>query len=103
MLTGDSEPVAAAIAKGAASLLAGRSSTEDKLDQIKRLGERGWGPPQWSAMGSTATRPRRIDRRVAMVRPGSDVALDSADVALMGDDLMRLPDAINHHDGRSGS
>jgi Cd2+/Zn2+-exporting ATPase len=31
---------------------------------------------------------------VAMGAAGSDVALDSADVALMGDDLVRLPDAI---------
>ncbi|HNC06688.1 MAG TPA: HAD-IC family P-type ATPase, partial [Solirubrobacterales bacterium] len=97
MLTGDSEPVAAAIAKrsGITRWRAGLLP-EDKLDQIKRL-ESEVGPTAMVGDGvndSPALAGSTVG--VAMGAAGSDVALDSADVALMGDDLMRLPDAINH-------
>lgn len=97
MLTGDSEPVAAAIARRSginhwrAGLL-----PEDKLDEVKRL-EREVGPAAMVGDGvndSPALAGSTVG--VAMGAAGSDVALDSADVALMGDDLTRLPDAINH-------
>ena len=97
MLTGDSEPVAAAIAKrsGITRWRAGLLP-EDKLDQIKRL-ESEVGPTAMVGDGvndSPALAGSTVG--VAMGAAGSDVALDSADVALMGDDLTRLPDAINH-------
>ena len=97
MLTGDSEPVAGAIAKrsGITRWRAGLLP-EDKLDQIKRL-ESEVGPTAMVGDGvndSPALAGSTVG--VAMGAAGSDVALDSADVALMGDDLTRLPDAINH-------
>jgi len=97
MLTGDSEPVAAAIAKrsGITRWRAGLLP-EDKLDEVKRL-EREVGPTAMVGDGvndSPALAGSTVG--VAMGAAGSDVALDSADVALMGDDLTRLPDAINH-------
>ena len=97
MLTGDSEPVAAAIASrsGITRWRAGLLP-EDKLDEIKRL-ESKVGPTAMVGDGvndSPALAGSTVG--VAMGAAGSDVALDSADVALMGDDLTRLPDAINH-------
>lgn len=95
MLTGDSEPVAQAISRRT-GITAWRSGLlpEEKLDVIREL-EETHGPTVMVGDGvndSPALAGATVG--VAMGAAGSDVALDSADVALMGDDLVRLPDAI---------
>ena len=95
MLTGDSEPVARAISRRT-GITAWRSGLlpEEKLDVIREL-EETHGPTVMVGDGvndSPALAGATVG--VAMGAAGSDVALDSADVALMGDDLVRLPDAI---------
>jgi Cd2+/Zn2+-exporting ATPase len=95
MLTGDSEPVARAIAAHAglddwrAGLLPGDKLTavqelEHQADAVAMVGDGVNDAPALAAA--------RIG--VAMGAAGSDVALQSADVALMSDRLERLPEAI---------
>ena len=97
MLTGDSEAVARTVARriGVAEWRAGLLPA-DKLTEIRRLRD---------AYGATAMVGDGVNDApalagatvgVAMGAAGSDVALESADVALMGDDIDRLPDAISH-------
>jgi Cd2+/Zn2+-exporting ATPase len=92
MLTGDSEPVARAIAAGAgvrAGLL-----PEDKLTAVAEL-ERETGAVAMVGDGvNDAPALAAAQVGVAMGAAGSDVALESADVALMSDRLDRLPEAI---------
>ncbi|HMT04109.1 MAG TPA: cation-translocating P-type ATPase [Solirubrobacterales bacterium] len=95
MLTGDSEPVARAVADRT-GITAWRSGLlpEEKLDVIRQL-EDQHGPTVMVGDGvNDAPALAGATVGVAMGAAGSDVALDSADVALMGDDLVRLPDAI---------
>jgi len=95
MLTGDNERVAAAIAREVgltdfrANLL-----PEQKVEAIKGLLERyhrvamvGDGVNDAPAMATATV-------GIAMGGAGTDVALETADVALMADDLSRLPLAV---------
>jgi Cd2+/Zn2+-exporting ATPase len=91
MLTGDTEPVARALAEQAgidevhAGLL-----PEDKLERVKALGAVamvGDGVNDAPALAAASV-------GVAMGAAGSDVALQNADVALMSDRLDGLPEAI---------
>ncbi len=95
MLTGDNRPTAEAIAAEVgidevhADLL-----PEQKVDMVRRLEER-YGPVAMVGDGvndGPALAAARVG--VAMGVAGSDVALETADVALMGDDLSRLAYAI---------
>jgi len=95
MLTGDNERVAAAVA-GQLGLSEWRAGLlpEDKLRAVEELraGERvvamvGDGINDAPALAAA-------DVGVAMGAAGTDAALQSADVALMADDLSRLPDAV---------
>ncbi len=94
MLTGDSEPVARAVANriGMSEVRAGLLP-EDKLDAIEAL--QTDGPVAMVGDGvndAPALAAARVG--VAMGAAGSDVALQSADVALMSDRLDRLPEAL---------
>ncbi len=95
MLTGDKHPVAQRIAADLgvdefhAELL-----PEDKLDLVGRLRDRhgeiamiGDGVNDAPALAAATV-------GIAMGGAGTDVALETADVALMADDLRKLPDAI---------
>jgi Cd2+/Zn2+-exporting ATPase len=95
MLTGDSEPVARAVADATgidewhAGLL-----PEEKLDVVNQL-ERESGVVAMVGDGvndAPALAAARVG--VAMGAAGSDIALESADVALMSDRLDRLPTAL---------
>lgn len=102
MLTGDNRPTAEAIAAEVgidevhADLL-----PEQKVDIVRRLEER-YGPVVMVGDGvndGPALAAARVG--VAMGVAGSDVALETADVALMGDDLSRLAYAVRlSHRGR---
>jgi Cd2+/Zn2+-exporting ATPase len=95
MLTGDSEPVARAVAgtTGIRELRAGLLPAE-KLEQVVAL-ERETGAVAMVGDGvndAPALAAARVG--IAMGAAGSDVALESADVALMSDRLDGLPEAV---------
>jgi Cd2+/Zn2+-exporting ATPase len=92
MLTGDNERVAAAISEqvGADEYRAGLLP-DDKLQAVETLD----GPVAMVGDGindAPALAAARIG--IAMGAAGTDAALESADVALMSDDLGRLPGAV---------
>jgi len=97
MLTGDNRPTALAVAKEAgidevrAELL-----PEDKLGAVEelvatygRVAMVGDGVNDAPAMG-------RSSLGIAMGAAGTDAAIETADVALMADDLSRLPWLVDH-------
>lgn len=94
MISGDNQQVADAVAKAVGLDEArGDLMPEDKVEAIKRLQIEadvamvGDGVNDAPAMASAMV-------GIAMGAAGSDVALETADVALMGDDLTRLPFAV---------
>lgn len=94
MISGDNQQVAAAIAETVGLDEArGDLMPDDKVDAIKMLRSEGLvamvgdGVNDAPAMASATV-------GVAMGAAGSDVALETADVALMADDLERLPFAV---------
>jgi Cd2+/Zn2+-exporting ATPase len=95
MLTGDNELVAAAVsAKVGVDEYRAALLPEDKLRAVEALSaERG--PVAMVGDGiNDAPALAAASVGVAMGAAGTDAALQSADVALMSDDLTRLPDAI---------
>ena len=95
MLTGDNQKVAEAIAKEIGITDAwGNLMPEQKVEAIEKLraGEKkvamvGDGVNDAPAMAKSTV-------GIAMGAAGSDVALETADIALMGDKLSNLPFAI---------
>ena len=95
MLTGDNEKVADAVAKEIGLTDAwGSLLPEEKVDAIKKLKEQeskvamvGDGVNDAPAMANSTV-------GIAMGAAGSDVALETADIALMADKLETLPFAI---------
>ncbi|MBX3104048.1 MAG: heavy metal translocating P-type ATPase [Cryobacterium sp.] len=96
MLSGDNQTVAEAIAGGLGLDEArGDLLPEDKVDAIIQLRSAegkvamvGDGVNDAPAMATATV-------GIAMGAAGSDVAMETADVALMGDDLQRLPFAVS--------
>ncbi|MGE5222937.1 MAG: heavy metal translocating P-type ATPase [Omnitrophica WOR_2 bacterium] len=95
MLTGDNERVAANIAKNAgvdeyhAGLL-----PQDKVHMLKVLKQK-YGPVAMVGDGvNDAPALATADVGIAMGGAGTDVALETADIVLMSDDLTHLPYAI---------
>jgi Cd2+/Zn2+-exporting ATPase len=95
MLTGDSQRVAQAIAETAgvdefyAELL-----PEDKLRLLKEVSAR-YGPVAMVGDGvNDAPALAAADIGIAMGAAGTDVALETADIVLMGDELRHLPYVI---------
>ncbi|UGT53321.1 heavy metal translocating P-type ATPase [Nocardia asteroides] len=98
MLTGDNTRTAAALAAQAgidevyAELL-----PTDKADHITRL--RGERPGAVAMVGdgvNDAPALATADIGIAMGAMGTDVAIETADIALMGHDLRHLPQAVAH-------
>lgn len=95
MLTGDNQKVADAVAKEIGLTDAwGSLLPEEKVDAIKKLQEQeskvamvGDGVNDAPAMANSTV-------GIAMGAAGSDVAIETADIALMGDKLETLPFAI---------
>jgi Cd2+/Zn2+-exporting ATPase len=88
MLTGDNEPTAQAIGRqvGVDEVRAGLLP-EDKVDAVRDLGEH-YGPTAMVGDGvNDAPALAAAGLGIAMGAAGTDAALETADVALMGDDL----------------
>ncbi len=95
MISGDNQQVAEAVAKSVGLTEArGDLMPEQKVDAIKALRDKhgkvamvGDGVNDAPAMANSTV-------GIAMGAAGSDVALETADVALMADDLAQLPFAV---------
>lgn len=96
MLTGDVQPVADAIADatGIDDVRAGLLP-EDKLDAVRELQQAGHTVAMVGDGVNDAPALAIADIGVAMGAAGSAVAVETADIALMGDDLLKLPEAIS--------
>ncbi|NLH66329.1 MAG: cadmium-translocating P-type ATPase [Candidatus Microthrix parvicella] len=96
MLTGDNERTAAALAAQAGiSDVHADLRPEDKSDIIRRLRENA--PTAMVGDGvNDAPALATADVGIAMGAMGSDVAIETADVALMGEDLRHLPHTLTH-------
>jgi Cd2+/Zn2+-exporting ATPase len=95
MLTGDNEQVAKAVARsvGITDVRAGLLP-EDKLKVIDELMHENQRVAMVGDGVNDAPAMARATIGIAMGGAGTDVALETADVALMADDLSRLPFAI---------
>lgn len=95
MLTGDQERVASAVAAelGVDTVRAGLMP-EDKLDAIHALQEQGHVVAMLGDGVNDAPALAAADIGIAMGAAGSAVAIETADIALMGDRLDRLPHAL---------
>ncbi|WP_431908907.1 heavy metal translocating P-type ATPase [Amycolatopsis thermoflava] len=98
MLTGDNTRTAAALAAqaGITDVHAELHPT-DKADLIERLRDRNRGHVAMVGDGvNDAPALATADVGIAMGAMGTDVALETADVALMGTDLRHLPQTLTH-------
>jgi Cd2+/Zn2+-exporting ATPase len=95
MLTGDNRETAAAVAKqaGIADVRAGLMP-EDKLEAIRSLAAECGAVAMVGDGVNDAPALAAATVGVAMGGAGTDAALETADIALMGDDLGKLPYAI---------
>jgi Cd2+/Zn2+-exporting ATPase len=96
MLTGDNEGTAKAIATQAGiDQFFARLLPEDKVEKIKELRLK-YGRVAMVGDGINDAPAMAVsDLGIAMGAAGTDVALESADIALMSDDLSKLPVAFN--------
>ena len=96
MLTGDNRRTAAAIAAQAGvEEVHAELSPEDKARLVQQLGQGGKVAMVGDGIND-APALATASCGIAMGAMGSDVAIEAADVALMGSDLRRLPDAVAH-------
>jgi len=95
MLTGDAQRVGEAIGRsvGIDEVRAGLLP-EDKLDEIVRLQREGHTVAMVGDGVNDAPALATADIGVAMGAAGSAVAIETADIALMADNLLKLPQAI---------
>ncbi|MBE2221976.1 MAG: cation-translocating P-type ATPase [Anaerolineae bacterium] len=95
MLTGDNARTAQAIA-GAAGIQDVRASLlpEDKLKMIRQLQAEGHVVAMVGDGINDAPALATADIGIAMGAAGTDVAIETADIALMTDDLLKIPEAL---------
>ncbi|MCG2800458.1 MAG: cation-translocating P-type ATPase [Cellulomonas sp.] len=95
MLTGDAMPVAVAVAEatGVDEVRAGLLP-QDKLDAVRELQAAGHVVAMVGDGVNDAPALAVADLGVAMGAAGSAVALETADIALMADNLLKLPEAV---------
>ena len=97
MLTGDNEPTARSIASQAgifefrAELL-----PQDEVAAIEQLVDRYGSVAMIGDGVNDAPAMARATLGVALGAAGSDAAIETADIALMADDLSHLPWLVNH-------
>ncbi|MCL4528759.1 MAG: HAD-IC family P-type ATPase, partial [Chloroflexi bacterium] len=95
MLTGDNERVAAAMAKQVGlSDYRANLMPEDKVTAIRELNTQFGAVAMVGDGVNDAPALANATVGIAMGGAGTDVALESADIALMGDDLSKLPFAV---------
>jgi len=96
MLTGDAPLVADAVGKatGIDEIHAGLLP-EDKLDAVADLQRRGHTVAMVGDGVNDAPALATANIGVAMGAAGSAVAVETADIALMGDNLLKLPEAVS--------
>ena len=95
MLTGDDELTAQSIARsaGITEVRAGLLP-EDKLATIRDLQKQGHVVAMVGDGINDAPALAAADIGIAMGAAGTDVAIETADIALMADDLMKIPEAV---------
>lgn len=95
MLTGDGPGAAMAVARtvGIEEVYAGLLP-EEKLDRVRRLQREGEVVAMVGDGINDAPALAQADVGIAMGVAGSDVAIETADIALMADDLEKIPRAI---------
>ena len=96
MLTGDNQRTAEAIAAeaGISDVRAGLLP-EDKQDAIHQLQKAGHVVAMLGDGINDAPALAAADIGMAMGAAGTDIAIETADIALMADDLMKVPEAIH--------
>lgn len=96
MLTGDHHATAMALAAAAGiQEVHAELRPEDKADLVRELRRRH--PTAMVGDGvNDAPALATADLGIAMGAMGTDIAIETADVALMGEDLRRLPQALDH-------
>ncbi|MCC6546590.1 heavy metal translocating P-type ATPase [Candidatus Sumerlaeota bacterium] len=97
MLTGDNEGTARAIAaKTGVDEFIAELLPEDKVSAVERLRDR-YGPVAMIGDGvNDAPALARSDLGIAMGSGGTDAAIETADIALMNDNLARVPWLFKH-------
>ena len=95
MISGDHQNVASAVAKQIGLDEAhGDLMPEDKVEFIKELGRQGDGVLMVGDGVNDAPAMAHATVAIAMGAAGSDTALETAQIALMSDDITRLPYAV---------
>ena len=96
MLTGDNPRTASAIAKqiGMDEVFA-EMLPEGKVDVVKRLMESGYRVVMVGDGINDAPALAQASVGIAMGAAGTDAAVEAADIALMTDDLTKIPEVIN--------
>jgi Zn2+/Cd2+-exporting ATPase len=95
MLTGDNQRTAEAIAAEAGiSDVYAQLLPEDKLEAIRELQAAGHVVAMVGDGINDAPALAMADIGLAMGAAGTDVAIETADIALMTDDLLKIPEAI---------
>jgi len=95
MISGDNQKVADSVAKSVGLTEArGDLMPEDKVTAIKELRSRAGKVAMVGDGVNDAPAMANATVGIAMGAAGSDVALETADVALMADDLAQLPFAV---------
>jgi Cd2+/Zn2+-exporting ATPase len=96
MLTGDDPMTANAIAReaGIGEVYAGLLP-EEKLDVIRKLQNQGYVVAMTGDGINDAPALAAADIGIAMGAAGTDIAIETADIALMADDLNKIPEAVH--------
>ncbi|RIL03856.1 cadmium-translocating P-type ATPase [bacterium] len=96
MLSGDNRATAMALAKQAGiDQVHAELRPEDKAELVRQLQRRGAVAMVGDGIND-APALATADVGIAMGAMGTDVAIETADVALMGEDLRHLPQAVDH-------